>query len=377
MRWAGTWVLTAASIASIVSSMGCDSRSVAQTGTGRTTLSIPRTVSAVGRIEPADGVVAVTGPIGERIAKIKVGVGNAVKSGEELIELEVPRTLQAQWDIARSKLEQARQLLQAERSHAAALLAETEQQITHAKELADIRVETAEAEVDALEVQRQQADKEYQQRKQVTPPVDHDRLRQPVERLESQLRAARAALKSAQKDRDFQTQQATAKLASIRAGLEKSEKAIDVGVAEKNVAAAQAAIDRLTILSPIDGEVLEVMAHSGQTIGQQPILTLGATDEMVIVAEVHEADISRVRIGQKATATSAALASELRGSVERIGRVVQKNQVFGLDPSARTDARVIEVRIRVEDPKLVEDRIGLQVDVTIDAAAPESSPAKS
>lgn len=367
-------MLAAASLTAIAFSIGCDSRSSAQSGAGRATPGPTRTVSAAGRIEPSDGVLQIVGPMGERIQKVKVEVGDVVKSGEELIEIEVPRTLQAQRELAISKLQQTRELLEAEKAHADALLKETEERIAHAEQLSAIRVEGAQAEVDALDVQFRQADKEFQQRKQLTPPADHDRLRQPVERLESQLRAAQAALKSAQKDQEFQVQEATNKVASIRAGLEKSERAIDVDVVQKNVDAAQAAIDRLTILSPIDGEVLQVFGHSGQTIDQRPILTLAATNAMVVVAEVHEADIARVRKGQTATIRSAALSKELSGTVESVGRVVQRNQVFGLDPTARTDARVLEVRILLVDPQEARDRIGLQVDVTIDTAAVESSP---
>jgi HlyD family secretion protein len=53
------------------------------------------------------------------------------------------------------------------------------------------------------------------------------------------------------------------------------------------------------------------------------------------------------------------------GVVERIGKVIGKNDVLDLDPVARMDSRVVEVFILLDEPGRVADLTNLQVDVEI------------
>ena len=55
--------------------------------------------------------------------------------------------------------------------------------------------------------------------------------------------------------------------------------------------------------------------------------------------------------------------------VERIGRKVEKLDAIDADPVARTDARVVEVHIRLDDSARGAELSNLQVDVAIDVAA--------
>ena len=61
--------------------------------------------------------------------------------------------------------------------------------------------------------------------------------------------------------------------------------------------------------------------------------------------------------------TSPALAAPVTGRVERIGKIIGKNDVLDLDPVARMDSRVIEVFILLDKPEAVADMTNLQVDV--------------
>ena len=51
--------------------------------------------------------------------------------------------------------------------------------------------------------------------------------------------------------------------------------------------------------------------------------------------------------------------------VERIGLMVAKMDVLGTDPIAKTDARVIEVDVRLDEGQEASDLIYLQVTVEI------------
>jgi HlyD family secretion protein len=141
---------------------------------------------------------------------------------------------------------------------------------------------------------------------------------------------------------------------------------------ETKVAALRAQRDRaaaeleLTVVrSPVDGQVLQVHARQGERVGPEGIAEIGKTQTMTVIAEVYETDIGRVRVGQRARVTSPALASPVPGVVDRIGLKIGKKDLLDVDPAAKTDGRVIEVEIRLEDPRQVAGLTNLEVDVVI------------
>jgi len=136
-------------------------------------------------------------------------------------------------------------------------------------------------------------------------------------------------------------------------------------VARAGLERAQAELELSTVRSPIDGQVLEIHAREGERIGPDGVAELGTTDAMYVVAEVYETDIGRVRVGEPAVARSPALPRDLHGEVERIGLKIGKQDVLSTDPVADADARVVDVEIRLEEPKLAASLTNLRVDVLI------------
>ena len=125
-------------------------------------------------------------------------------------------------------------------------------------------------------------------------------------------------------------------------------------------------VRRRTIYALIDGRVLNVIAHPGELVGgDKTILTMGDTSRMRAVAEVYETDVGRVRLGQDATITSRALDHPVTGTVVEIGRMIFKNDVLNVDPAARADARVVEVRIELDDAERTAGLTNLTVEVLI------------
>jgi len=137
-------------------------------------------------------------------------------------------------------------------------------------------------------------------------------------------------------------------------------------VAQANLDRARAELDLSVVTSPIDGEVLAIHARTGERVGPQGIAELGMTDAMYAVAEVYETDIRFVREGQRAVVRSPALAEPLTGAVERIGRKIGKMDVLSADPAAKTDARVVEVHIRLDDGAAASGLTNLQVEVELE-----------
>jgi len=136
-------------------------------------------------------------------------------------------------------------------------------------------------------------------------------------------------------------------------------------VARADLKGAKAEFDRSVVGSPLDGQVLEIHARTGERVGPDGIAELGRTDEMYAVAEVYETDIAKVAVGARARVSSPAFAEPIGGVVERIALKVGKMDVLDVDPAARTDARVVEVEIRLDGDADVSGLTNLQVEVEI------------
>ena len=136
-------------------------------------------------------------------------------------------------------------------------------------------------------------------------------------------------------------------------------------VARANLQRAQAELDLSVVRSPLTGQVLQVHTRTGERVGPEGIVELGRTHEMYAIAEIYETDIGRIHVDQRAIVTSPALRAPLQGTVERIGRKVGKMDVLSTDPAAKTDARVVEVEIRLDDGAAVANLTNLQVEVEV------------
>ena len=138
-----------------------------------------------------------------------------------------------------------------------------------------------------------------------------------------------------------------------------------VDVAKAEVQAAQSALELDTVRAPVRAEVIKIHARRGERVGADGIAEVGQIDRMYAVAEVYETDIGRVKVGQKATMRSRALDPALTGTVERIGMKIGRLDMLDTDPAARTDARVVEVDIQIDDSARAARLSNLQVEVSI------------
>jgi HlyD family secretion protein len=178
-----------------------------------------------------------------------------------------------------------------------------------------------------------------------------------VARLQAELHNARADW-----DRWYQLFRQGTASASLRDTAQ-----LKVDVAKAELAAAEAARDLASVRSPIDGQVVKVYARSGERVGPNGIVELAQNDRMYAIAEVYETDIGRVKVGQRATVASPAFEKPLTGTVETIGLKIGKMDVLSTDPTAKTDARVVEVKILLDDAKRAAGLTNLQVEVEIQA----------
>lgn len=195
--------------------------------------------------------------------------------------------------------------------------------------------------------------------------VDKDQV---VARLDSYaLRSADVAMFNAvlvNARNEMARQQDLARTSSTsKAKLDAAQMGLDVALAD--LAAAKARLELAVVRSPLRAQVLEIHALPGERVGPEGIMELGRTDRMYAVAEVYETDITGVSIGQLATIRAPAMDTELTGKVERISLKVGRLDAVGADPIAKTDARVVEVFILLDDSEAVSRFTNMQVKVEI------------
>lgn len=280
------------------------------------------TVSAIGRVLPASGVFDLAGPPGETIEAILVKEGDWVDAGASLARLS-STTANTQ------RVRQAESELAAAQQQAAADVALAKQLLAAAEEEAGI----TEARLNRI---RGAKDSEF-----ISPDT--------VEARTMAHSAAQSKLAQARQDRT------KAEREGRRA----------VQAAETELRLARGALAASQMQSPARARVLKILGRPGAATGRQEVFKLGDTSTMQVVAEVYESDVLKIKSGQKATITSVALGKPMSGVVESVGRMVYRNTLQSMDPSAQVYARVVEVVIRMEATEPLDRLVYLQVDVKI------------
>lgn len=193
-----------------------------------------------------------------------------------------------------------------------------------------------------------------------------------VAKIEAEVRTGRAEyarLENLHKEgatSDSQLDSARLAAESAMASLQRAR--AEVVLARAEVRQAQEELELTTVRAPVSGQVLKIHTREGEKSGADGIAEIADTAQMYAVAEVYETDISRVHVGQRATVTMPLSTQPLTGTVEYVGQKVGKLDVLGTDPVAKTDARVVEVEIRLDDSKRVSNVTNMQVTVSIDVS---------
>lgn len=352
-----------------------------QSTQAKATISTPviKAVTALGRIEPEGEVIQLSAPASVervRVEKLLVKERENVRSGEVIAILDTRNRL----EIA---LKQAKQQAIIARSQLAQVLAGAKQGEIVAQKANITRIKAQfvgesaaqkatlarlEAEFRNAKTEFQRYESLYQQGAIAASVLDSKRL--VMDTFQQQINEAKASLYRIEATASEQVNEAKAtlnKIAEVRP-VDVQEAKAQLDNALIAVERARVELDYAYVRSPIDGQVIKIHTKSGESIGNSGIAELGRTDQMFVIAEVYETDISKIRVGQTAQITSDAFMSKLVGKVEQIGLQINKNDVLNTDPAADIDSRVVEVKIRLrpEDSKLVTGFSRLQVKVAID-----------
>lgn len=303
-------------------------------------------VHSLGYLEPKSEVIRLAAPSTMeqvRVERLLVAEGDAVRSGDVLAVLDnyQRRSAAVAEAEARVEVEQAK-LEQINAGAKPGDLAAQQAMVSRARSLLN------ESLSDLKRSERLVS-------RNAAPAAELDDAKLTVESARDDLKHAESTLESLGEVRTVDVQQQAKQIAAARASL----------------AMARAELAMTEVRAPIDGRILKICVRPGERIGEDGVMEIGDTSEMYAVAEVYEADLPRVRLGQPAAVKLfTGAGEEMQGEVAEIGMIVAKKDVLANDPVADTDARVVEVRVRLnpEDARTVERLSNARVEVTIDSS---------
>jgi HlyD family secretion protein len=282
---------------------------------------VTATVSATGTLN-AVMTVQVGSQVTGRIQDIAVDFNAPVRKGQVIARID-PESFEARVGQARAQLAAARAAVLNQR----AVLDRGRAEVASARAtLAAGRAQLANARVLVDDAKRQLDRRNELLRRGLIAQSEGDAAQAAHDSARAQLDAARAQV-------DAQVEAVRASEAQLRVGEAQLEAAV-AHVGEREAALRQAEVDlaNTRILAPVDGVVVSRNMDVGQTVVaalQSPILFSIAQDlaRMQVHANVDEADVGQVRVGQRATFTVDAFRGEtFAGQVAQIRKAAQVAQ---------------------------------------------------
>ena len=279
---------------------------------------LPRQVSAIGRIEPLEGVSKVSVPsslINDPVREILIQEGDFVVAGQPLAILESIDPLSATVRKSEASVQVAQRKLSAQESvirRYRANLGQAEAESRRARELFASGATTA-------------------------------------NRMESKVAEAESA--------SAQLEQAIADRATMNAELVESRASLAKDRSEQAKA---------TIRAPFAGTIFKINARAGDKVGDSGLVEMGNTKQMGVIAEVYQTDLPEIRLGQEATITADGFPGKTgRGRVTEISRQISRQSVFSGESGENVDRRVVEVKIALPENEIAKaSRVNyLQVNV--------------
>ena len=339
-----------------------------------------KTVTALGRLEPSGEIIEISvssAAEGNRIEELLVKEGDEINKGETIAILDSR-------DRMGASLNQAKEQVAVAVANLAKVKAGAKTGEIEAQQAAIARVEAErsndiaaqQATISRIQAEVNNAQVEYRRYQQLyrdgaISASEKDSKYLTLATAKEQLAEAQANLnriKSSQQQQIAEAKATLNKIAEVRP-VDVDVAAAEVRQARAAVATAQAELDRSYIKSPQAGRVIKVLTRPGEVVSSNDgVVRIGQTSQMYAVAEVYESDINKVQLEQQATVTSSAIPYELTGTVESIGLEVERQEVVNSDPTANIDAKVVEVKVKLdpESGQKVAGLTNLQVKVRID-----------
>jgi HlyD family secretion protein len=315
-----------------------------------------QTIAGAGIIEAANRNINLSPPIPGQVTKIFVKENDLIKRGSLLYQIDDrehrARLERADADIARAK--------------AAIITAQSEIADQEAAQLnARAIVEELNALLKDAETIAESNEKLYQDG--VLPKLTFTSSAQTRD-------ASRARVKQA----EAEVIRAEARLHTASARLHEAQANLTVLQAQRHELVVT--MDRLSVVAPSDGRVLQVNIRPGEFVSSTPQISpilFGDTDYLQVRVDIDEVNASRVEPGSNAIAhLKGDVSKKIELEFVRIDPYITPKRSLTGDNTERVDVRVLQVIYRFRPPQF-NLYVGQQVDVFIDATNPVTNPAVS
>lgn len=351
------------------------------TPTPTTTIAPITKITALGRLQPQGEVIKLSVAYAQdsRVNKLLVNEGDRVKAGQTIAILQGTDKKLMELTEAEKNLAVARAKFSKIKAGEAKLAEINAQEAIIARTQAQLKTETVEkqATIARASSQLQNAEASYKRyqalhRQGAIATADFDNKREAFKTAQANLEAAQAQLETTVSTLQKQVQAEKATLEKL-----KEVRPVDVKVAQAEVEKAAVLINRVKaeledfyVRSPVAGQILKINTRVGEQVNtSQGIVELGRTQQMYGIAEIYETDVSKIKVGQRASIISehGGFAGTLHGTIDHIGLQIKKQDILDSDPAADKDARVVEVKVRLDpgDTAKVAGLTNLQVRVTV------------
>jgi HlyD family secretion protein len=140
----------------------------------------------------------------------------------------------------------------------------------------------------------------------------------------------------------------------------------NVKVAEAEIEMAREHLERRTLRAPADGRILEVMKREGEAfsnLAQDVAILFAPEGSLEVRVEVDELDAHKIKNGMEAVVSIKGDGAKASGTIDRIKPVMGRKTVFNRRATERMDLQVVEAWIQLKEP--VDWTIGMEVDVEI------------
>jgi HlyD family secretion protein len=331
------------------------------------------TVVALGRIEPRDGILSLGVAAPDRILEIKVKEDDPVKEKQPLVIFDSRKMRELEQQMAAIQRSDASTRLKAieENGNAQIFVAQLRHDRVKDLELIDSKMLTNKLKL--LHKQQENAQRNYDRYVKAGDTIagmDKERQKLAEQQIQTDIDATKDQLAKLSTSTALDFRLTEAQLKAAKAELQQTRSTISLEVLDKQVTQADERLGQSELLAPSDGKILRVFMHKGDLVQSKTILQMANIDNMIVVAEVDEKDIKRVKEKQSVTITSPSGAfdekcNEVKGQVIWIANNVGKAEMIPLDPRAAVSDRVVQVKIAVDNSECVAKLIGLQVQVQI------------
>lgn len=330
-------------------------------------------IHALGRVEPTGGLYPVGAPAGARVDRILVELGQEVQEGQELGYVDGYAERTGQVALIEAQLAEAREQWTSEQGYIAILDQEAALEKESMLTLEGPERKTQETNIEVLGEKAKSSRNDYdhlvalnKEKRATISAQEIERQHLVVSQDQATLRNAQAELERFVVDRKMRLAKLEIQLRKSKSAALRASQAIPLKALEKQLELAREQVKQTEIRAPRTGRILSILAKPGEVPGPKPIFELGDTRRMYVVAEVDEDQISQIRKNQKVTIRTLARSHPYTGVVESWALMVAKNDILGLDPTAAAYARVVEIKIKVDEPcDELRDRTHLQVSVDI------------